>query len=120
MNCHYQITSCYKPLIIPLMSYLTDNELKQCLIDNNTVSADKVIDFYKLTSKRDQYAHACTCSVNIKDVYYICKRVTNIILLIGSVCIKKFNKLYDQYKVNDKKYWNADKYCKHCGKPGLK
>ena len=127
LNKDVNLTPCYRRLIIPLIYYLTDEELQKCLINDNTICPDKVINFYNLLSKHNKYSYdsdahtECTCGVSIKDVYYIQKiNDNNIILPIGCICIKRFDRFHNQYQEFDRLYWNKDKYCKHCGKGDLK
>ena len=121
LNTQLELTDCYTPLITKLVQHLTDTELQSCII-NNKIDADEVINFFTMIPYASgcHLHNKCTCGVSISNVFFIRKINTDIILPIGCVCIKKCDKFRDEYKELDRKYWNPDKYCKHCGKGGLR
>ena len=116
-----KITPCYEKLVIALISHLSDKELQTCLLNNNTIDAETVIHFFKVIGQTSKFdINKCICGVHIQDVYFVQKISTNITLPIGSICIHKFDKFRNEFEHFDKTVWNVDKYCKHCGKKGLR
>ena len=122
-NNIYNVSPCYFPLIRSLMNYLTDEELED-IQNQNQINPDDIINEFYLTERTYnadlQENMMCSCGVSITDIHFIRKNDSNYDIPIGNVCIKKFEKLFKEYKNLDKKVWNKEKYCLYCGEKNLR